>query len=195
MAEYKRDRRIFRAFHSTDDDALDILMGMYDQAYPELDARKRVEIKMQAQDAIDGAQTTNSWFLISPEGQIQLVPALAMALAFEDVETDVWYEVQAERVRQFEKGYAPEHDDAHGGQHLIDIATSYLFNIDGKEGTEKVRQRAIKSIATLVALVEFLDRVEANNVVGQLEVEESIDAIEDAIQDDPPKEERDAQAE
>lgn len=185
MAEFKRDRRIFRAFHSTDVDAIDILMELYDRAYPEMEPEKRVEVKAQAQDAIDAAQMENSWFLISPEGQVQLVPALAMALAFEDVETDVWYEVQAERVKQMTvHGYTPEHDDEHGGQHLIDVATSYLQGIPSEEGSEKVRRRAIKSIATLVALVEFLDRVEANNLVGKLETEEAIDNIEQAVQED-----------
>ena len=184
MAEYKRDRRQYRAFHSSDEDAIDILMGLYDQAYPEMEAEQREQIKKDAQDAIDAAQMEGHWFIIAPEGSIQLVPALAMALAFEDADSDVWYSVQQERVRQFEKGYTPEHDDEHGGDHLVEVATSYLRDISPSEGTEKVRQRAIKSIATLVALVEFIDRVEANNVVGQLEVEESIDSIENAIQED-----------
>lgn len=179
MAEFKRDKRIFRAFHSTDADALDILMGLYDDAYPEMDAFKRAEIKTQAQEAIDAAQTQNSWFLVSPERQIQLVPALPMALAYEDVENDVWYDVQTERVQQMTAhGYTPEHDDAHGGDHLIEVAKSYLEGFGETPTTMHVRHEVIKSIATLVALVEYIDRAEASALVAKLEVEEEIEKLE-----------------
>lgn len=185
MAEYKRDKRIFRAFHSTDDDAIDILMDLYDRAYPEMPPEKRVEVQTQAQEAIDGAQTTNSWFLISPEGQIQLVPAMAMIHAFEDADTDVWYDVQAERVQQIEAhGYTPEHDDEHGGDHLLEVAKSYLSHFGETPTALHVRHEVIKSIATLVALVEFIDRSEASALVAKLETEEAIEDIEQAVQDE-----------
>jgi hypothetical protein len=185
MPEFKRDKRVFRAFHSSDDDATDILMAEYDAAFPDMPADKRAEVLDQTTEAVLAAQTQNSWFLISPERQIQLVPALAMALAYEDVENDVWYEVQHERVNQMTlHGYTPEHDDEHGGDHLIGIAQGYLSLPEVALGapleSREVRRRVIKAIATLVATVELIDRAEASALVGILEEETGLpDGLED----------------
>lgn len=188
MAEFKRDKRVFRAFHSSDDDATDILMAEYDAAFPEMPADQRAQILDQTQEAVLAAQTQNSWFLISPERQIQLVPALAMALAYEDVENDVWYEVQNERVNQMTlHGYTPEHDDEHGGDHLLRIAVGYLGvseEHDVQLTAQEVRRRVIKSIATLVATVELIDRAEARARKGETGLDPELEDTQ-AFDSDP----------
>jgi hypothetical protein len=66
----------------------------------------------------------------------------------------VYDEIAAERARQIEKGYTPEHDDEHGVNHITGWARRYV----PYAGWIDTRERAIQAAALLVAAVEAIDR-------------------------------------
>lgn len=179
MAEFKRDRRIYRVFHSTDSDAHEILVGIYKETYPDATDEDIQNVSETAAEAVQTALANNSWFALSPEGRLTLISPLEAALAYEDVETDVWADVQAERREQvLTHGYDANHDDEHGGDHLIEVAKSYLSHFGETPTALHVRHELIKSIATLVAAVEFIDRAQESALVGKLDAEDVASAAE-----------------
>lgn len=70
----------------------------------------------------------------------------------------VLQDVAAERRRQMELGWTPEHDDAHHVSHLVNLAESRTMNYldDGYDRPD--RQKLLEGVALLVAAVEKLDR-------------------------------------
>lgn len=62
-------------------------------------------------------------------------------------------DVVAERLRQQLVGYTPDHDDAEGFQHLNEIMQGYL---SGK--LYYARDELVKGAATVLAMIEWLDR-------------------------------------
>jgi len=55
--------------------------------------------------------------------------------------------IAAERARQIDKGYTPEHDDEHGVPHLITWAQNYVHNGE-----------PIKAMALMAAAMECYER-------------------------------------
>lgn len=157
MAEFKRDKRLHRAFHSTDSDALEILMNHYNETFPGMPEEQQMEIQSQAQEAIEQAQTTNSWFLIAPDGTIQMVSAKAMVLMYEDSDSDIWHDVQKERVRQVIQGYDVDNDDAVGTEALLARAMERLEEVSS-DSTADVHAELVKITAILVAAIERVER-------------------------------------
>jgi len=111
------------------------------------------------------------------------ISALDVASGWEDFGTDVFMDVLSERGEQIDKGYTPEHDDAEGGDHLIQIARSYLFDSPpNSETSDDVRRRVVKAMATLLATVEYIDRQRSLALVATLDIEDAVEEIEQAIQ-------------
>lgn len=84
---------------------------------------------------------------------------------------DVALEVIAERVRQTDKGWTPEHDAEHGPLHLLEhamrrmpdtewIAGEYAISMPG--GAEG-RKRLIEAAALIVAAIEVMDHADAGS--------------------------------
>lgn len=192
MAEYMRDRMVYKVFHSTDEDAVEQLMEAYDKAFeghPDSDGVSREDVMKTAENTVAAVRDNHGWFVIAPSGRVELRSPIDIASGWEEVSGDVWADVLAERQRQLEKGYTLEHDDAEGGDHLLQVASSYLSLPESALGlpleSTEVRRRVIKAMATLLATVEFIDRAEKSALVGQLDVETEIEEIEQAIQDRP----------
>lgn len=66
-------------------------------------------------------------------------------------------DVKAERARQIEKGWTPEHDDRHTTHRMVELAGERL-RLPGRGCYD--RSRLIEGIAILVAAVEAWDRRE-----------------------------------
>lgn len=181
MAEFMRDRLVYKVFHSTEEDAVDLLMEQFAKSFPETEEDQLATIRETAEDAVATTRESAGWFAISPGGRIEVISPVDIAVGWEEFDGgsgDIFAEVLAEKERQVEKGYTPEHDDEHGGDHLIEVAESYLDTIPADATGADVRTRAIKSIATLVALVELVDRAERANIASL--VEEAISEIPEA---------------
>jgi hypothetical protein len=69
----------------------------------------------------------------------------------------VMLQVKAERQRQIERGYTPEHDDEHGLEHIVDQARGRIL-------PQQLRTRGelVQAAACLVAAIEWLDRSDAH---------------------------------
>ncbi|WP_309132658.1 hypothetical protein [Brevibacterium sp.] len=77
-------------------------------------------------------------------------------------------DVGAERLRQIEKGYTPEHDDEHGPQGLVELVDSKLMwarnaimlrkNKPDDPEAAKARTYLVEATAMLVAAGQALDR-------------------------------------
>lgn len=73
--------------------------------------------------------------------------------------TRVLDDVKAERRRQIEKGWTPEHDDRHATHDLVRLA-EHRIHTEGPDARSGYysRQRIVEGIAMLVAAVEAKDR-------------------------------------
>lgn len=157
MADYMRDRMVYKVFHSTDEDAVDHLMTTFQAMFPNASETDLDEVRASALTAIDQAKERHAYFAISPGGMVELLSAEDVAYGWEDVDADVWAEVQQERQHQIDLGYTGEHDRAHGVGHLIDIATDYLTDIPKDAPLEQIHGRLVKSMALLQAASDVLD--------------------------------------
>jgi hypothetical protein len=77
---------------------------------------------------------------------------------------NVLMDVTAERVRQIEKGWTPEHDDTHTWEGITDLVVERLETADHALHPALRRAMAIQAIAVLCAAVEAHDRREARRV-------------------------------
>jgi len=81
--------------------------------------------------------------------------------AFQRVDTvpqgavGVLLQVRAERTRQIERGYTPEHDDQHGLTHLLDEAYARM-------NSSSSRANLVAVAALVVAAIEWIDRSDAH---------------------------------
>lgn len=166
-----RDRQVYQVFHSTDEDAVDLLMESWQtvmqEHYPEgtITDAVLVDARRQAEDTVATVRDDSGYFVIGSDGKMRIVSPVDVASDWEDFDDgngDLLHEVQVERRKQIEVyGYTPEHDDAEGPDHLIDIARSYVVTPSDQFTNQVLRRRVIKSMATLIALVELIDRAEA----------------------------------
>jgi len=89
-------------------------------------------------------RAVEQWLITAPQGTFEAI-----------------LDVTAERSRQEEKGYTPEHDDQHGVGHLV-IESRRHLNIYGNSGAglapELQRREILQATALLVAALEALDR-------------------------------------
>lgn len=125
---------------------------------PELDkATTRVQV---LQLAIGAA--SSCWSNLEGAGEFDSSEASRIAddtlEAFQRVDTvpegtvGVMFAVQAERTRQIEKGYTPEHDDTDGLEHI-------LSQVNRKATTwPPDRANLVRDAALLIAAIEWYDR-------------------------------------
>lgn len=68
--------------------------------------------------------------------------------------------IAAERARQIEKGWTPEHDDEHSTNHLVNRAITYAHagRYEAHLERDLLRDQLVKAAALLVAAIERLDR-------------------------------------
>ncbi len=162
-ADLMRDRLVYRVFHSDAEDAVDLLMEQWVEKFgktglsgePVVTAE---DARAQAQDVVATVRDDHAYFVIAPSGRIEIVAASDIADAWEDEGNDVFVEELAERHRQIEKGYTPEHDDAEGFNHLRDVAIYELSHFGETPTNESIRHDIIRARATLLAAIELLDR-------------------------------------
>lgn len=166
MADLMRDRTVYSVIHSKDEDAVEQLMKLWTARFAlgEFDSEEaaqeaREAAVAQAEEVVAVVADDNAYFTISPGGNVQIIQAANIAGSWEDEGTDTIREILAERQRQIdEEGFTPEHDDAHGLQHLLDIAATYQIGFGEAPTDEFVRGELILASATLLAAIDLLDR-------------------------------------
>lgn len=73
-------------------------------------------------------------------------------------------DIRAERGRQIELGWTPEHDDSHSTHDLVGLANSYAGRPESDADEHRglySRRRLVQAAALLVAAIEANDRWEA----------------------------------
>lgn len=178
MAEMMRDRLVYSVFHSTDEDAVDLLMATFVKAYPEADEAKIADVRKTAEEGVNTAREAHAWFAISPSGRIETVSPVDIVVGWEEFGGgDILAEVLAALEQQVANGETPESDDEKGGDHLLTLAQVYLSGF-GQEGrsAQEVRMQVIAAMAVLMRTVEFIDRAQERHIAG---------LVDEAIPDEP----------
>lgn len=69
-------------------------------------------------------------------------------------------QVAAERARQIQMGWTPEHDDLHSTHQMVQLARSRAGRVGSSGEGYYSRERLIEAAAIFVAAVEAMDRRE-----------------------------------
>jgi len=75
-------------------------------------------------------------------------------------------DIQAERDRQVDVGWTPEHDDRHSTRDLVQLAQQYAGKPESDRPEDRglySRRRLVQATALLVATIEAWDRYEARH--------------------------------
>lgn len=158
MADQMRNRFVYTVLNPRDPDALDVIIAAWSAAFP--DAEEHLaSARVDAASMISQMSDAEMLIAIAPSGQMMMVSPIDLSLGWEDIEHDLFAEIQSERLRQIAKGYTVQSDDEAGGDALITIAQRYL-KIRNDSDLSDVRRNLVKSISVLVAAVEYIERAE-----------------------------------
>ena len=158
VTHVRRINATFPAVHTSDEDWEQHVTGWLQQYGANEEQTEQTLASIRTQVA---QQVAKPWLIASAEG-LGAIPPQDFITDFEEVAaTSALDEIFAERMRQIEKGYDAAHDDAHGIQHLIEVATSYLHGFGETPTDEFVGGEIIKAAATLTAALDLLSRTSA----------------------------------
>ena len=158
VTHVRRVNATFPAVHTSDEDWEQHVRGWLTQygANEEQTEQTLTSIRTQVEQ-----QVAKPWLIASSEG-LGAVPPADFLTNFEEVgATSTLDEIFSERMRQISKGYDAAHDDAHGLDHLLEIAGSYQVKFGETPTDEFFSGSLVKAAATLVAAIEFLGRAQA----------------------------------